>query len=87
MFELLCDSDVAADSLAESEGLLQVTDENVLATWVQEAIEAQPKAADDVRSGKDAAIGRLIGEVMKRSGGSAEAGAVRTQVLLVLRPT
>ena len=87
LFELLCDSDVAADSLAESEGLLQVTDENVLATWVQEAIEAQPKAADDVRSGKDAAIGRLIGEVMKRSGGSAEAGAVRTQVLLVLRPT
>jgi aspartyl-tRNA(Asn)/glutamyl-tRNA(Gln) amidotransferase subunit B len=85
LFELLCDSDLTADSLAESEGLLQVTDENALLTWVQEAIEAQPQAAEDVRNGKDAAIGRLIGEVMKRSGGSADAGAVRNKVLTTLR--
>lgn len=85
LFELLCDSDQTAESLAESEGLLQVNDENALSTWVQEAIEAQPQAAEDVRSGKDAAIGRLIGEVMKRSGGSADAGAVRNKVLSSLR--
>ncbi len=60
-------------------------DEKQLAVWVLEAIESQPQAADDVRAGKDAAIGRLIGEVMKRSGGSAEAGAVREQLLTTLR--
>lgn len=86
LFEMLCDCDNEAESLAESKGLLQVTDENALATWVQEAIEAQPQAADDVRSGKDAAIGRIIGEVMKRSGGSADAGAVHNCVLSALRP-
>jgi len=85
LFELLCDSDLTASSVAESNSLLQVTDENALQTWVQEAIEAQPQAAEDVRGGKDAAIGRLIGEVMKRSGGSADASAVRTQVLSTLR--
>ncbi len=86
LFELLCESDQTAESLAESEGLLQVTDAGALTTWAQEAIEAQPQAAEDVRNGKDAAIGRLIGEVMKRSGGSADAGAVRTQILTLLRP-
>ena len=86
LFELLCRSDHSAESLAESEGLLQVNDENALASWANEAIEAQPQAAEDVRQGKDAAIGRLIGEVMKRSGGSADAGAVRNQILSILRP-
>jgi aspartyl-tRNA(Asn)/glutamyl-tRNA(Gln) amidotransferase subunit B len=84
LFELLCESEQNAESLAGEAGLLQVTDENQLAVWVQEAIESQPQAADDVRAGKDAAIGRLIGEVMKRSGGSAEAGAVRKHILSVL---
>ena len=86
IFELLCDSDQTAEAVAESSNLLQVTDEGVLATWVQEAIEAQPQAAEDVRNGKDAAIGRLIGEIMKRSDGSADAGAARTQLLSSLRP-
>ena len=85
MFVKLCSSDQTAESLAESEGLLQVNDEKTLATWVLEAIDAQPQAADDVRQGKDAAIGRLMGEVMKRSGGSADAGAVRKQLLATLR--
>ena len=62
-----------------------MTDEHALSKWVREAIEAQPQAADDVRHGKDAAIGRLIGEVMKRSGGSADAKAVRSQILASLQ--
>jgi len=86
LFVKLCASDQTAEAVAESEGLLQVNDENTLATWVQEAIEAQPQAADDVTQGKDAAIGRLMGEVMKRSGGSADAGVVKKQLLETLRP-
>jgi aspartyl-tRNA(Asn)/glutamyl-tRNA(Gln) amidotransferase subunit B len=86
LFDLLCSSEQSAEVVAESEGLFQVTDTSKLRVWVEESIEAQPHAADDVRNGKDAAIGRLIGEVMKRSGGSAEASAVRSELLSVLRP-
>jgi aspartyl-tRNA(Asn)/glutamyl-tRNA(Gln) amidotransferase subunit B len=86
LFELLCASDQTAESVAQREDLLQVTDENAMGAWVREAIEAQPQAAGDVRNGKDAAIGRLIGEVMKRSGGSADANSVRTLLLSKLRP-
>ena len=85
LFGLLCDSDLDAAVLAEEEGLLQVTDVAEVDAWVKEAIEAQPQAADDVRGGKDAAIGRLVGEVMKRSGGSADATMVRELLLTTLR--
>jgi aspartyl-tRNA(Asn)/glutamyl-tRNA(Gln) amidotransferase subunit B len=85
LFELLCTSDQTAHSLAESKGLLQVVDEDALSQWIKEAMEAQPQATADVREGKDAAIGRLIGEVMKRSKGTADAGMVRAQLLETLR--
>jgi aspartyl-tRNA(Asn)/glutamyl-tRNA(Gln) amidotransferase subunit B len=85
LFGLLCDSDLEAAALADEQGLLQVTDAAEIDAWVKEAIGAQPQAADDVRGGKDAAIGRLVGEVMKRSGGSADASAVRDLLLATLR--
>lgn len=85
LFGLLCDSDLEAIALAEEQGLLQVTDASEIDVWVKAAIEAQPQAAEDVRGGKDAAIGRLVGEVMKRSGGSADASAVRDLLLASLR--
>ena len=85
LFGLLCNSDQTAKAVAEVEGLLQVNDESAIQEWVNSAIEAQPQAADDVRSGKDAAIGRIIGEVMKRSGGSADASAVRELIINTLR--
>ena len=85
LFGLLCDSDLEAAALADAQGLLQVTDASEINDWVNEAIEAQPQAAEDVRGGKDAAIGRLVGEVMKRSGGSADASAVRDLLLVTLR--
>ncbi len=77
LFELLCDTDDTADAVAESAGLLQVDDPEALSGWVEEAIQAQPEAAGDFAEGKDAAIGRLVGHVMKASGGQADAAAVR----------
>ena len=85
LFGLLCDSDQTAQALADEHSLLQVTDSGAVDAWVAEAIEAQPQAADDVRSGKDAAIGRLVGEVMKRSGGAADAKSVRERLLQQLQ--
>jgi aspartyl-tRNA(Asn)/glutamyl-tRNA(Gln) amidotransferase subunit B len=54
----------------------QVSDAGELETWVDAAIAAQPQAASDVRAGNERAIGRLVGEVMKLSGGKANGPAV-----------
>ena len=80
LFGLLCDSDEDAAATAQRHGLLQIRDEGQLNQWVEQAIAAQPQAADDFRGGKKAALGRLVGEVMKRSSGQADAEAARERL-------
>lgn len=74
LFGVLCDSAMAeknVEELASERNLIQVSDDSAMESWVAQAIAEQPQAADDVRSGKQAAIGRLVGAVMKASGGQA----------------
>jgi aspartyl-tRNA(Asn)/glutamyl-tRNA(Gln) amidotransferase subunit B len=62
--------------LAQQHKLVQVSDESALDEWCAAAIAAEPRAADDVRSGNMKAIGRLVGAVMKLSKGQANPKAV-----------
>ena len=57
--------------VAKARGLEQVSDEGELVTLVDEAIAADPAAAEKVRGGNDKAIGALVGAVMKASRGQA----------------
>lgn len=85
LFGLLCETDDPAPLVAKHHGLMQVRDESQLAQWVEEAIAAQPQAADDFANGKDSAVGRLIGHVMKASKGQADAKAVAAKLRERLR--
>ena len=78
----MCCANGEADpaKLAEEHKLIQVSDDSALDEWVAAAIEAEPQAADDVRNGKMAAIGRLIGAVMKASGGQANPKVVQQKI-------
>ncbi len=67
-------------ALAEEHGLLQISDERRLGEWVDAAIAAEPKAAQDIRDGNMKAIGRLVGAVMKLSGGQANPKAVQEKI-------
>jgi aspartyl-tRNA(Asn)/glutamyl-tRNA(Gln) amidotransferase subunit B len=80
LFVLLCDSDQGAAVLAESNGLIQVRDTDALESWIDQAMAAEPTAAADFAAGKDAAAGRLLGAVMKISGGQADAKLVRASL-------
>ncbi len=66
--------------LANKMGLIQVRDEGQLDAWCAAAIEAQPQAAADLAAGKEAAIGRLVGHVMKLSGGKVDAKSVQQKL-------
>ena len=72
-------------AVAKAKGLLIVRDEGAITRWIEEAIAAQPEAAAHVRAGKQQAIGRLVGEVMKRSQGQADAATARERLLKALR--
>jgi aspartyl-tRNA(Asn)/glutamyl-tRNA(Gln) amidotransferase subunit B len=68
-------------SLAESLGLMIVRDEATLTLWCDEVLAANPKPAEDVRAGKLQAVGRLVGEVMRKAAGAADAKTVRDALL------
>ncbi|MCH2134557.1 MAG: Asp-tRNA(Asn)/Glu-tRNA(Gln) amidotransferase subunit GatB [Phycisphaerales bacterium] len=85
LFVLLCDSDDTAEAVAEANGLVQVSDTGQLDEWIDGAVEAHPQAAEDFAGGKDAAMGRIMGHVMKASGGQADANVVRERLIERLR--
>jgi aspartyl-tRNA(Asn)/glutamyl-tRNA(Gln) amidotransferase subunit B len=82
---LLAGTDETALNVATHKGLIQVRDEGKLDEWVAQAIQQQPQAAADFAAGKDAAVGRLVGAVMKLSKGQADAAAVQAKLRSQLR--
>jgi aspartyl-tRNA(Asn)/glutamyl-tRNA(Gln) amidotransferase subunit B len=65
-------------------GLEVVSDTSALAAAVDEAIAAQPDVAEKIRGGKVAAVGALVGAVMKATRGQADAATVKDLILAKL---
>ena len=70
-----------ATAAAEKAGLLVVRDDAALDGWIDQAIAANEQAAADVRAGKMAAIGRIVGSVMKLAGGKVDAKTVNERIV------
>jgi aspartyl-tRNA(Asn)/glutamyl-tRNA(Gln) amidotransferase subunit B len=70
-----------AHDAAAAAGLLVVRDDSALDGWIDQAIAANEQAAADVRAGKGAAIGRIVGAVMKLAGGKADAKTVNERIM------
>ncbi len=84
LFNHLCERNepsATAESLGEYHGLMLVRDDAALDRWCDEVIAANGPIAQQVRDGKTQAVGRLIGEVMKKSQGAADAKQVRDKLL------
>jgi aspartyl-tRNA(Asn)/glutamyl-tRNA(Gln) amidotransferase subunit B len=81
LFAELCAGDGDAREVAQRMGLLAVQDDGQLIAWVDAAIAANAQAADDVRAGKMAAIGRLVGAVMKQAGGAVDGKRAQACIL------
>jgi len=69
---------------AERLNLLSLDNNDEVIAAAREVVAANPAAVADFRGGKQAAIGRLIGETMKRTGGRARPEAVREALLAAL---
>ena len=59
-------------AVAEARGLAQLRDEGELTRVIAEVVAANPEAVAAVRGGNDRAIGALVGQVMRATGGSAD---------------
>ncbi len=70
--------------IAQAKNLIQESDEGALIMVVQQVLSDNEKAADDVKNGEMKAIGFLVGQVMKATGGKANPGVVQVLIKKVL---
>lgn len=71
VFEDMLSSGKEPAKIVEEKGMKQVTDEGAILELVTEVLDANPKSIEDYKAGKDRAIGFLVGQVMKKSRGTA----------------
>jgi aspartyl-tRNA(Asn)/glutamyl-tRNA(Gln) amidotransferase subunit B len=64
--------------IIEKHGYHQISDAGALGAAVEKVLAENPAAVADYRSGKDAAIGFLVGQVMKATRGQANAAMVQS---------
>ncbi len=64
-------TDESPKEYVEKNNLKQINDKDELKAYFDAAVEANPKAVADYKSGKKAAIRSVIGVVMKKTGGRA----------------
>jgi aspartyl-tRNA(Asn)/glutamyl-tRNA(Gln) amidotransferase subunit B len=85
VFARMYDTGRPAAEIVAAEGLAQNSDEGALLTIVQSVITAHADAAAQVRAGKQATLGFLVGQVMKQSGGKANPKLVNELIRKELR--
>ena len=72
-------------AVADAKGLVLKQDDGALEHAVDAVIAANPDVAAKIRDGKVAAVGALIGQVMKALRGQADAGKARELILAKLQ--
>ena len=76
VFEKMVRSRDTAEAIVRREGLTQVADEGALGAAVDTVLAAHAKVVEDYKAGKKAALGFLVGQVMKSTQGKANPGVV-----------
>ena len=79
--EVLADHFVSGDdvkAILDRRGLAQIFDPRALGAAIEQVLAANPDAVADYRAGKGAAVGFLVGQVMKATRGQANAAMVQS---------
>ena len=76
VFCIMFENDTDPRTYVESHGLMSQNDEGALKEIIEKVIAENPQSVEDYRSGKQKAIGFLVGQTMKATQGKAEPGTV-----------
>lgn len=77
VLEEMFNTEKKAADIIDAHGFSQISDTSLLDTAVANIITANPKPVADYKAGKMAAIGFLVGQVMKETRGQANPGLVK----------
>jgi len=59
------------EEIVKEKGLKQISDQDELGSLVEKIIDENPSVIEDIKNGKDKAVGYLVGQVMKETKGKA----------------
>jgi aspartyl-tRNA(Asn)/glutamyl-tRNA(Gln) amidotransferase subunit B len=80
VFLKMQDKGEKAGVIIEAKGLKQISDEGAITAIVDDVITKNPQSVEDFKSGKERAIGFLVGQVMKATKGQANPEMVNKQL-------
>lgn len=78
---LIANLEETALSLAEKNGLLQQSDNQLVQDWINEVLAANTSKVAEYKKGKKGLLGLFVGEVMKKSKGAADPKVVNELIL------
>jgi aspartyl-tRNA(Asn)/glutamyl-tRNA(Gln) amidotransferase subunit B len=81
VIDAVLDGEGEPDEVVQARNLAVVSDEGALTAAINEAIAANPAVVTKIREGKVAAVGVLVGAVMKTTRGQADANRVKGMIL------
>jgi aspartyl-tRNA(Asn)/glutamyl-tRNA(Gln) amidotransferase subunit B len=81
VFKELIENGGDAEKIVKDKGLVQISDEGTLRKIVGETLDANPQSIEDFKSGKERAIGFLVGQIMKATKGQANPPMVNKLLL------
>lgn len=72
-------------SIVEEKGLKQISDRNYLSKIVNNVVSANPKQAEEYKSGKDKMFGFFVGKIMKETEGRANPNIINDLLIEALK--
>ncbi|KKW38361.1 MAG: Aspartyl/glutamyl-tRNA(Asn/Gln) amidotransferase subunit B [Candidatus Peribacteria bacterium GW2011_GWB1_54_5] len=76
VLEKMVQTGKTASQIIEEEGMQQISDDSAIETLVLKAMDSNPQAIESFKKGKEAALGAIVGWVMKESKGQANPAKV-----------
>ena len=83
VFECLMSEGKDPEVIIEEKGMTQISDPTTLTNIINEVLDANEQSIQDYAAGKDRAVGFLVGQIMKKTGGQANP-KVTNQILIQL---
>lgn len=81
VFETMFNTGKSPDTIVKEQGLIQISDESELLKLVHQVIVDNQKSVEDYLSGKEKAIGFLVGQIMRLSKGKANPQIVNKLII------
>ena len=86
VLQFIIDTGKSVDTIIEEKGLAQVSDDGTLEQLVREVITEHANIADQIRGGKESAIGFLVGQAMRKTRGKANPKKIGEIIKKALTP-